>query len=135
MFSSISLYENKHNIPIGRNSNDRERSYLRTPCSYSMLGQIQRGTGRGSGISITTIQPSNQSRPLKRYIAHFRKELEKGNGEYIEINNHYSCVKVGRESSYSCIFFSPELYRTQIKIKRISSEGKKRRGKNEGEGG
>jgi len=121
-------------LTIQRNTQDKKhlREMLKlvskvipeTLCSYSMLGQIQRGTGKGSGISITTIQPSNPSRPLKRYTAHFRKELEKGNGEHIEINNHYSCVKVGK-SSYSCIFFSPELYRTQIKIKRISSEGKK----------
>ena len=62
-----------------------------------------------------TLKPKKVG-PFKRYIAHFRKELEKGNAEHIEINNnHYSCVKVGeKDSSYSCIFFSLELYKIQI---------------------
>ena len=74
-----------------------------------------------------TLKPKKVG-PFKRYTAHFRKELEKGNAEHIEINNHYSCVKVVGESSYSYIFFSLELYKTQIKIK----EDKFRRQKEKG---
>jgi len=52
-------------LTIQRNTQDKKhlREMLKlvskvipeTPCSYSMPGQIQRGTGKGSGISITTI--------------------------------------------------------------------------------
>jgi transposase len=54
-----------------------------------------------------TLKPKKVN-PYKRYIAHFRRELEKGNVKHIEMNNHYSCVKV-KEDSICYIFFSPPL--------------------------
>lgn len=66
----------------------------------------------------------------KKYISFFDAELKKGNITHMMINKrHYSCVKKKEtDGSVSYIYFSPELYSDQIKVKERKFKRQKEKG-------
>lgn len=66
----------------------------------------------------------------KKYISFFNTQLEKGTITHMMVNQrHYSCVKKKEASgTISYIFFSPELYSSQIKAKGRKFKRQKKKG-------
>ncbi len=65
----------------------------------------------------------------RKYIQYFMEQLKKGEVTNFEMNErHYSCVKIKKGNEMQYIFFSPELYETQIKIKERKFERQKKKG-------
>lgn len=66
----------------------------------------------------------------KKYINVFNTQLEKGDITHMIVNKrHYSCVKKKEtDGNVSYIFFSPELYRDQIKSKERKFKRQKEKG-------
>jgi len=72
---------------------------------------------------------AKQVKTYKKYIKYFKGKLEADEVKYFEMNErHYYCVKrkEGDETNY--IFFCPELYTTQIKIKEKKFKRQKEKG-------
>jgi len=65
----------------------------------------------------------------RKHIQHFMKDLEEGNVTHFEVNDrHYSCIKRNDNGEVLYIFFSPELYETQLKNKVRKFERQKKKG-------
>ncbi len=65
----------------------------------------------------------------KKHIQHFMGSLKNGDTKHFEMNErHYSCVKKKQEDETLYIFFSPELYETQIKNKEKKFERQMKKG-------
>jgi len=65
----------------------------------------------------------------RKHIQHFMKNLGEGNVMRFEMNKrHYSCVKRNSNGETLYVFFSPELYKTQITNKEKKFERQKRKG-------
>ena len=84
---------------------------------------------RGLGYHYLTLRPKKGG-TYKRYLSFFDAELGKGNAKSVELNSrHYTCVKKHEEDeSVSYVFFSPELYKTQLQIKEKKFERQKEKG-------
>ena len=81
---------------------------------------------RDLGYNYLTLKPKKVS-IYRKFIQYFDENL--GNVEHLEINNkHYYCVKKIDDENVFYIFFSPELYETQIKIKERKFERQKEKG-------
>ena len=79
-----------------------------------------------------TLRPKKVG-PYTKYIRYFDVQLKKNDITHMLVNNqNYYCVKK-RESNgdLSYIFFSPELYKTQIKIKKRKFKRAKEKGNKE----
>jgi transposase len=85
---------------------------------------------RGLRYHYLTLKPKKVG-TYKKYLNFFNEQLKKGNAEYIELNHrHYSCVKkLEKDESTAYIFFSPDLYLTQLRAKERKFKRGKERGK------
>ncbi len=65
----------------------------------------------------------------RKHIQHFMKNRGEGNATDFRVNGrHYSCVKRNSNGEVLYVFFSPELYGTQIKNKAGKFERQKKKG-------
>jgi transposase len=72
---------------------------------------------------------AKQVKTYKRHIQYFKEKLETDEVRYFEMNErHYYCVKRKEGDEINYIFFCPELYETQIKIKEKMFERQKQKG-------
>ena len=83
---------------------------------------------RELGFNYLTLKPKKVG-TYRKHIQFFMENLEKGIAEHFEMNSrHYSCVKRIHKDETLYIFFSPELYETQIKNKERKFERQKKKG-------
>jgi len=83
---------------------------------------------RGLHFHYLTLKPKKVG-TYRKYIQYFMEQLKKGEVTNFEMNErHYSCVKIKKGNEMQYIFFSPELYETQIKIKEQKFKRQKKKG-------
>ncbi|MDI6917297.1 MAG: transposase [Thermoplasmatales archaeon] len=75
-----------------------------------------------------TLKPK-KVKTYKRHIKYFERKILAKEGKYFEMNErHYYCVKKKEDDEINYIFFCPELYETQIKVKEKKFKRQKEKG-------